>query len=104
MAFESVGNDDTSSQMNFCALNALMLYRKNEIQQAWIFAGNCNSSEFSKNFPEQVYTCITSHEPTAFFTFLAYSILPELYINMLHNQKVKKKCPLVHQTHFLDAR
>jgi len=55
-----------------------MLFRKKEINQCWIFA-------------EQVYNIITKNEPTAFFTFTAYYILPEIYIRLLQDHKYWKE-------------
>jgi len=78
IAFESVGTYDVSAQINFCALNALMLFRKKEIAQCWMFA-------------EQAYAVISKTEPTAFFTFMGYAILPEIYIRLLQEQKYWKE-------------
>jgi len=78
IAFESVGTHDVSAQINFVTLNSLMLFRKKEINQCWIFA-------------EQAFNVICKIEPTAFFTFMAYFILPEIYIRLLLEQKYWKE-------------
>lgn len=69
IAFDSVGKEthDTSAEINFYALNGLMYLRRKELQQTWIFA-------------ETVFNILGRTEPTAFFTFMGYFVLPEIYI------------------------
>jgi len=79
IAFDSVGKEthDTSAEINFYALNGLMYLRRKELQQTWIFA-------------ETVFNILSRLEPTAFFTFMGYFILPEIYIRLLHEQRLKE--------------
>jgi len=78
IGFESVGTHDITAQINFYVLNALMLLRKREIAQCWVFA-------------EQGFNAITKHEPTAFFTFFGYCVLPEIYIRLYQEHKYWKE-------------
>jgi len=73
-AFDSVGTNDISAQINFYSLNALMAFRKREFHQCWIFT-------------ECVFNILNKVEPTTFFTFTGFVILPEIYVRILHEPK-----------------